>query len=158
MSVRRYSRKQGFLVRNRNPKHIDGFKDLFWNDVMFINRNTGLGARSLIDFHVMKLDPRAHEHVRGYTHETKTHSAVAAIAHERADVGVAVEASARAYNLGFIPLGEEIFDFLIPNSKITKLALKEFLRVLTSETFARELPSRLLGYATLPETGKIVAQ
>lgn len=157
--VRGYSRRQGFLLPNGNPKHIEGFKDLLRDDVMFINRNTGSGTRTFIDFHLMRLDPKASEHVRGYTHEAKTHSAVAAaVAHGRADVGVAIEAFAKAYNLGFILLGEEIFDFVIPRNKITKPAVEEFLRALAGRTFAKELPSRLLGYATLPETGKIIAQ
>lgn len=157
--VRGYGRRQGFLLLKGNPKHIESFKDLLRKDVMFINRNVGSGTRVFIDYHLRKFTGNPAENVGGYTYEAKTHSAVAAaVAHGRADVGVAIEAMSDAYSLDFVPLGEEIFDFLIPKQKMRKPSVSEFLRVLKSAAFARELPSRIRGYTTLPDTGKIIAE
>ncbi len=156
--VRGYGRRQGFLVAKGNPKRIEGFKDLFRDGVVFINRAAGSGTRALIDHHLTKLNDNTREQVRGYAYEARTHSAVAAaVAHGRADVGVAIEPLADAYDLDFIPVGEEIFDFLIPKHKMGKKAVQQFLRVLSSSSFREKLPSRIHGYKTLPDSGKIIA-
>ena len=157
--VRGYSRRHGLIVSKGNPKHIEDFKDLLRKNVLFINRNKGSGTRAFIDQNLGKLDNDPENNVRGYTYEARTHSAVAAaVSQGRADAGIAIEIFADAYNLDFIPLGEEIFDFLIPKQKIDKPSVQEFLRVLRSASFAEKLPLRLRGYNTLPETGKVVAQ
>ncbi len=157
--VRGYSRRHGLTVSKGNPKHIESFRDLLRKDVLFINRNKGSGTRAFIDQNLRKLDADPENNVRGYTYEARTHSAVAAaVSQGRADAGIGIEIFADAYNLDFIPLGEEIFDFLISKQKIDKPSVQGFLRVLRSASFAEKLPLRLRGYNTLPETGKVVAQ
>jgi putative molybdopterin biosynthesis protein len=90
-----------------------------------INRNAGSGTRILIDGLLGDSRPP------GYTSQTKSHNAVAtAVAQQRADWGVAIDTVAREYGLGFLPLQEEHYDFLIPASRRERPAVKAFLDLL----------------------------
>ncbi len=154
---RGYARRIGLLVRKGNPKNIKGFEDLLRPDVVIINRNKGSGTRVLLD---MKLRPllkgeRPEKVINGYTYEVKTHTAVAtAIVQGRADVGLSLEAVAKMFDLDFIPVGEEIYDFAVRKEKLEKPSVNRFLETLSSKEFAEELSKSLPGYRTLPETGK----
>lgn len=157
--IRGYSRMQGFMVKKGNPKNIRSFKDLLRDDVVFINRNKGSGTRALIDHNLSTLIPlsEAASRIRGYTREAKTHSAVAAaVAQGRADVGVGVETWAYAYDLDFIPLAEERFDFLIPVEKLNKAAVQKFIETLSSKRFAEELGRRFKGFSVGEDAGSIL--
>ena len=152
--IRGYCRAQGFVVAKGNPKGISDFAQFFRPDIVMINRNAGSGTRAFIDYNLKILRKESPFDIRGYDHEAKTHSAVAAaVSHGRADVGVAVETYSALYGLDFIPLGEEQFDFLIQSDRLQKNAVKSFLEMLRSTRFAEELTKRLPGYRTLPETG-----
>ena len=162
--VRGYARMQGFIVRKGNPKRIRGFEDLFREDVIMVNRNRGSGTRVLIDLGLRKAAERlgldfdeAVKRIRGYGLEAKTHSAVAAaVAQGRCDVGVGVEAIAHIYGLDFIPIAEEVYDFLIPRDRLSKPSVKLFIETLRSEGFKQMLRDRLRGYRALEETGAVV--
>jgi molybdenum cofactor synthesis domain-containing protein len=157
---RGYARRQGLLVAKGNPKGIRSFQDFSRGDVIVINRNAGSGTRALIDHHLREVGVKPEEGgIRGYDHEAKTHSAVAAaIAQGRADVGVSLKAYAVAYDLEFLPLGEEIYDFLIAKDRLDKRAVKGFLQTLASKEFAEALSRRLKGYRVLPETGNRISE
>ena len=91
-----------------------------------VNRNAGSGTRILIDGLLGDSRPP------GYTSQTKSHNAVAtAVAQRRADWGVAIDTVARTYGLGFLPLQDEHYDFLIPASRRERPAVKAFLELLT---------------------------
>ena len=157
--VRGYARRIGFLVRKGNPKGIKGFEDLLRDDVVMVNRNKGSGTRVLLDVRLRQLlgGRRPEEVIKGYTYEVKTHTAVAtAIVQGRADVGLSLEAVARMFDLDFIPVGEEIYDFAIRKENLEKEGVRKFVEALSSREFAELLPKELPGYRTLPDTGKIV--
>lgn len=158
--VRGYARRIGFLVKRGNPKQIQSFQDLLRGDIMFVNRVRGSGVRTYIDIKLRELlgrDVNAAEHVKGYYYEAKSHTAVAAaVAQGRADVGVAIEVAARQYGLDFIPLTEEIFDFVIHRERLKKPHVKLFIDTLSSKEFATTLAGRLQGYRPLAETGRII--
>jgi len=158
--IRGYARRHGFLVSKGNPKGIRTFKDFTRKDVIIINRNSGSGTRTFIDYQLREIGINPEEGgIRGYDHEAKTHSAVAAaIAQGRADVGVSVEAYAGIHDLDFLPLGDEIYDFLIPVKRLEKRAVREFIETIASREFAEILGKRLRGYRVLPETGKLIAE
>ncbi len=157
--VRGYARKVGFIVKKGNPKDIKGFESLLRNDIIMINRNKGSGIRTLIDMNLKRIlrdkDPR--NVIKGYDYEAKTHTAVAAaIAQGRADVGIAIQAVCNMYDLDFIEICEEMFDFLIRKDRLKKGSVSAFLKILASEEFKRILPLRLKGYRAIEETGRIV--
>lgn len=158
--VRGYVRKIGFVVKKGNPKNIRDFKDLLRKDVVFINRNKGSGIRTLVDIRLRELlgGENIAKYVRGYTYEAKTHTAVAsAVSSGRADVGIAIEAVLDIYkDLDFIPIGEEIYDFVIPRDRFDTEPIKKILGVLRSEEFKNILERTLRGYRAHRETGEII--
>ncbi|WP_457556103.1 molybdopterin biosynthesis protein [Candidatus Pyrohabitans sp.] len=161
--VRGYNREQGFVVAKGNPKGISGVADLLREEVRFINRNPGSGTRVLFDLELKKLAEErgvgvkelARE-IRGYEIEAKSHSAIAAaVAYGRADVGLAIRTVAEQYDLDFIPLREEKYDFAVPGEKFSKREVKRFIDTLASKEFRRLLEDTP-GLAPDRETGRVI--
>ncbi len=97
-----------------------------------VNRNQGAGTRIMIDRLIGAARPS------GYWNQPKSHNAVAAaVAQGRADWGVAIAPIARAYGLGFLPIGEEHYDFAVPRSRRNSAAVQAFVAALGREE-ARE--------------------
>ncbi|MDZ7753042.1 MAG: molybdopterin biosynthesis protein [Gammaproteobacteria bacterium] len=95
---------------------------------IMVNRNAGSGTRVLIDRLLGDRQPA------GYGVQTNSHNAVAsAVAQGRADWGVAIDTVAREYGLDFLPLKEEHYDFVIPESRLERPAVGRFLALLHSE-------------------------
>jgi putative molybdopterin biosynthesis protein len=77
---------------------------------------------------------------KGYWNQPKSHNAVAAaVAQHRADWGVAIEPVARAYGLKFLPIGEEHYDFAIPQSRRQNRSVQAFVDVLGRQDILRGL-------------------
>src|SRR5205823_2436146 len=88
---------------------------------VLVNRNRGSGTRILIDRLLAGATPA------GFLTEAKSHPAVAAaVAQGRADWGVAIEPAAREYGLGFIPVRDERFDFVVPDDRSDRPAVAAF--------------------------------
>ncbi len=99
-----------------------------------VNRNPGSGTRILIDKLLKGLKPA------GFNVQTKSHNAVAtAVAQGRADWGVAIETVAQSYGLGFIPLQDEHYDFLIPTSRRLRPAVQAFVSMLNESAIRDRL-------------------
>lgn len=106
-------------------------------DCTLVNRNAGSGTRILID---KLLDGKRPP---GYGVQTKSHNAVAAaVVQGRADWGIAIDTVAGSYGLGFIPLQEEHYDFVIPKNRLERPAVRAFLDTLQQPEVRAEL-SRL---------------
>ncbi len=91
-----------------------------------VNRNRGSGTRILIDRLLGASRPR------GYAVEARSHNAVAAALQQgRADWGIVIAPVARAYDLGFIPMSVEQFDFVIPENRWDRPAVAAFRELLT---------------------------
>ncbi len=161
--VRGYGRRIGFVVTKGNPKKISSFKDLIREDVYFVNRNRGSGIRVFVDYNLKKICreegysfDEIRKMIKGYTYEVRTHTAVAAaVAHGKADVGVASEIVAVMYNLEFIPLTYEVVDFAIPIDRLEKSSVKKFINELKSDR-VRKVIEETPGYKVLAETGEII--
>jgi putative molybdopterin biosynthesis protein len=162
--VRGYDREQGLIVAKDNPKEIHEFEDMIRPDVSIVNRNPGSGTRILLD---MKLAALARNNdttfdvtvkgIQGYSYESKSHSAVAvAVLQGKADVGLAIRAVAETYGLGFLPVANEQYDFLIRKNRFKKPSVQSFLEVLRSEEFSKELPRKAVGLHPSKDTGKIL--
>lgn len=69
--------------------------------------------------------------IKGYNIEAKTHSAVAtAIAMKKADIGLGIRTVAEQYNLAFIPLANEHYDFLIRKERFNDEDVQNFIKAL----------------------------
>ncbi len=94
-------------------------------DCIMVNRNAGSGTRILTDRLLAGAKPS------GYWSQPKSHNAVAvAVAQNRADWGVAIESVARQYDLGFLPLQDEHYDFAVPKARLDRPAVQRFRAVL----------------------------
>jgi putative molybdopterin biosynthesis protein len=126
-----YGRLQGVLFRRDDGRFsavndADGVRAAAASEgVSMINRNRGSGTRLLIDDLLGELRPP------GYSIEASSHHAVAAaIEQGRADFGVAIDVVARDRALGFLPLTEERYDFVIPRSRHQRPAVEAFVSLL----------------------------
>ena len=162
--VRGYNREQGLVVAKGNPKNIRGMEDILREGISFINRNPGSGTRILLDMHLNQIArkkgvsfERLTSKIDGYRVEAKSHTAVAvAVLHGKADVGLAIHAVADMYGLGFIPVAEEHYDFLIRKERFVKDVVKAFVEVLRSEEFKTALRKRTVGLTPTKETGLVI--
>jgi putative molybdopterin biosynthesis protein len=110
---------------------------------VMVNRNAGSGTRAVID--------RLLEGVRpgGYAVQPRNHHAVAAaVSQGRADWGVTLDVIAKRAGLGFLPVREERYDFVIPKSRIDRPAVKAF-RTLLADPTTRSALARL-GFTSCP--------
>ena len=140
-------RIQGLMVAKGNPKNIEKFSDIARDDISYVNRQKGSGTRILCDY-LMKQNGIVEKDVYGYQREEFTHTAVAAqIASGTADVGLGIYSAALTYNLDFIPICSEEYDFLIDESAIDSNKIQEFLKVLHSDELKARL-EKIGGYKT----------
>ncbi|MBV9969815.1 MAG: molybdopterin biosynthesis protein, partial [Xanthobacteraceae bacterium] len=92
---------------------------------LMVNRNAGAGTRILIDRLLAGQRPP------GYPNQPKSHNAVAAaVAQRRADWGIAIASVASLYDLDFLPLAPEHYDFLAIESRRDRPAVRAFLAAL----------------------------
>jgi putative molybdopterin biosynthesis protein len=104
---------------------------------VLVNRNRGSGTRVLIDRLLKDAKPP------GHLTEARSHNAVvAAVAQGRADWGVAIATVARDAGLGFLPLQEEQYDFVVPKTRWDRTALRAFRELLDSEETRQALAER----------------
>jgi putative molybdopterin biosynthesis protein len=126
-----WERMQG-IVHRRGDARFDGrqAKDAVKGALadpacLMVNRNAGSGTRVLIDQLLSGARPA------GYGNQPRSHNAVAAaVSQGRADWGVAIASVARLYDLGFLPLAPERYDFLLVESRRKRPAVLAFLAAL----------------------------
>ena len=103
---------------------------------MMVNRNQGSGTRILIDRLLEGSQPA------GYAVQARNHNAVAAaVLQRRADWGVAIETVARQGGLGFLPIGDEHYDFIVPGARIDRPAVRAFKELLGDTEVRAQLAS-----------------
>ncbi len=141
-----YQRSQGIVFR-RGDERFEGrsaeqLAELIRSQpgLRMVNRNVGSGTRILIDQLLAGARPA------GYAVQPGNHAAVVtAVAQQRADWGVAVAHAAAASGLGFVPLQQEQFDFVVPKTRLHRPALRVFCDLLGSagmQTFLAGLADR----------------
>jgi putative molybdopterin biosynthesis protein len=142
-----YERLQGIVYRQQDSRFTGNNPEeaiaaiLADPTSMMINRNRGSGTRILIDRLLKGARPP------GYSVEAKSHNAVvAAVVQERADWGVAIATVAREAGLGFLPMQEEQYDFVVPKNRLARPAVQAFRELLASGEIREHLTS--LGFAS----------
>ena len=147
-------REQGLIVGKDNPKGIKGLEDLLRPDVVFLNRQAGSGTRVLFDYCLQQRGLSA-EQVNGYDQEEFTHMSIAVnVLSRRADAGMAIYSSARALDLGFIPIGRERYDLVIAESSWPDLKMRALLDIIVSGSF-RQMVTSMGGY-DVSNSGRIM--
>lgn len=140
-------REQGLLVSAGNPLHVHSLQDLGREGITLVNRNRGSGTRLWLDQQIETLGLNKSK-LKGYTHEVRTHTAVAqAILAGEADTGIGLHAAASQSGLDFIPLFHERFDLVVTQEIIQNCKIQPFFEAL-QQPETRLLASDLTGYDT----------
>ena len=137
-----YRRSQGLLFRKDDSNFTD-FKSDFENaiqqlinnpEVRMINRNRGSGTRILLDRLLTDQRPA------GFFQEAKSHNSVAAaISQNRADWGIAIRSVAEDLGLGFYPIQDEEYDFILPKNRLERPEVALFLSLLQETDIQNKL-------------------
>ncbi len=131
--IKGIGRVQGLMVKKGNPLGIKDFTDIVKGT--YVNRQGGSGTRLLCDY-LMKKHSIDKESVKGYFNEEFTHTAVAAaVKNGNADMGLGILSAARMYDLDFIPVCNEEYDFIINRDYLDNEAVKLFFSLMKSEQF-----------------------
>jgi putative molybdopterin biosynthesis protein len=163
--IKGYSRIQGIILSNGNPKKINSIDDILRKDVVFINRNLGSGTRILLDSMINKMALKGGlsfgkmvGEIRGYSNEVRSHFEVAiAIRNGKADMGVGIKSVAKLLELDFIPIQSERFDFVVLREKIKEEKIVKFIKTLTSKHFKAEIREKNLGIEFDDRIGQILS-
>lgn len=148
-----YGRMQGFVCRKDDTRfqqlHLDEAinKACTAENCRMVSRNRGSGTRIIIDQILGSRKPA------GYNVEVRSHHAVAAsLSQKRADWGVTIESVARFYDLAFIPIRAEHYDFIVPEDRAERPAVQEFIRILNSPEYQNEIQANF--FQIRKETGQ----
>ncbi len=162
--VKGYERRLVLAFKQGNPKNISSIEDILREDIRFVNRNRGSGTRAFIDYLLNNIAKQRGvpfseiiKKINGYRYEVSTHNGVAAaIAQGRADVGVCIEYAAIIYNLSYIPLAWEYYDFIVSkDSYKSKDVVKAFLNALKSND-VKDMINSTRGYRASEAMGEII--
>jgi putative molybdopterin biosynthesis protein len=152
-------RMQGLMVAHGNPRRVRDLTDLVREGqppLRFIQRQTGSGTRLLTDHLFARLGLEPPGDAGGAELVEDSHVAVAAaVASGVADAGVGIEAAARAFGLGFVPLVEEDYYLVCLADTLEHPAVQLLRRVLGTPGFAAAL-HELPGY-TAVRSGDILS-
>jgi putative molybdopterin biosynthesis protein len=126
-----YGRLQGIVFR-RGDKRFEGktARDAIAIAIsdpacVMVNRNQGSGTRVLIEGLLGGVKPR------GYAVQPRNHNAVAAaVVQGRADWGMTLDTVARNAGLGFLPVQEEQYDFIVPVERMHRPGVVAFMKLL----------------------------
>ncbi len=152
--IRGYRRKQGLVFR-KDDSRFQGEEALkiinkVKNDssCLMINRNLGSGTRIIIDQLLDGCKPS------GYQVQTNNHHAViAAIEQGRADWGIAIQTVVTNDNIGFLPIQDECYDFMISDLRLHKKPVQAFIGALKDRTLNQALME--MGIKTDSQTGSL---
>lgn len=146
-----YGRMQGVVFRPDDPHFVGSAQAavaavaaaLADPGCVMMNRNAGSGTRVLIDQLLGAHRPP------GFSAQAKSHNGVAAaVAQGRADWGVAIAPVARRYGLGFLPLQEERYDFVVPDRRRDRPEVIRFAALLQDPAMRAELDA--MGFVATP--------
>lgn len=152
--VNLFGRDLGFLVTPKNPFAIHGFENLPQKGVRFINRQTGSGTRTLLDYNLKRLRVPPSK-IQGYETEVYTHLEVGlAILSKEADVGIGTIAISKLLGLHFIPITRESFDMILDKETFFEKGVQAFIEILNSKEFRNRVEK--LGSYDFKNSGKIL--
>jgi molybdate-binding protein/DNA-binding XRE family transcriptional regulator len=146
----------GLGVRRGNPLKLRSIADLARPGVRIANRESGSGARLVLDQALAELKIVSRR-IAGYGREFSGHLEVAAaIASGEAETGLTLRVAAEAWGLDFIAVREERYDLVILQREMDLPPVRAMLDALNSGSFASEV-SQLCAYDTA-RMGQVIAR
>jgi excisionase family DNA binding protein len=147
-------RQQGLVVAADNPLGLANFTDLVRRSARFVQRQEGAGAQTLFR-HLLLLEGLAPDELELTRDRALTEADVAgAVSDGVADAGLAVEAVARRYRLGFVPLHRERFDLALRRRDYFEPPMQALMTFARGPRFRAEAES--LGGYDVSRTGSVV--
>jgi putative molybdopterin biosynthesis protein len=148
------TRQQGLIVAQGNPLGIECIRDLSTKRPRVIRRQDGAGAHILLRYLLSREGLRLEDlNLLGTAARTETDLA-AAVFDGKADCGVGIEAVAKRFRLGFIPVHRERFDLAMRRRDYFEPPVQTLLRFGDSPAFRAEA-SELSGYE-IGDFGRVV--
>jgi molybdate-binding protein/DNA-binding transcriptional regulator YhcF (GntR family) len=140
-------RRIGLIVAPGNPLKLQTIADLTKPGVRFINRQNGSGTRVWMDQQLASLGI-PHTRIQGYDQERKTHTEIARmIAEDEVDVGIGLEAAAKAFGLDYVFLTRERYDLVALEPVSDESPIAKLFAWFKTES-AHEFIQQLYGYET----------
>ncbi len=147
--------EEGFVTAPGNPKNLKKPQDLTKKSVRFVNREPGSGSRALLD-RLLKSAAIPANKVSGYNLIAYGHLAVAYLVLTGvADCCLATRSAAQTFQLDFVPLQSERYDFVMRRQTMKLPLAESFLDILQRATLRRKL-EMFAGYDTA-QTGMVLA-
>ena len=147
-------RKQGFLVRDGNPLRIRKVADLARKRLRIARRQPDAGSHQLL-VHLLAGSGIAPESLEWLHRAAHAETELATIIRDgRADVGLGIEAAARAHGLGFVPLATERLDLVAMRRDVFEPPLQTLLAWTRTPEFAAQAAA--LGGYDVASTGRVV--
>jgi len=142
------TRRHGLIVAAGNPLGITGLGDLAGpSHPRFVGRQAGSGTRLLTEHLLAEAGIPAARLPGLHAHTEESHLAVAAaVASGAADAGLGIEAAARRYGLGFVPLVDEHYFLVCLRDVLEHPAVQRLRQVLSGPAWPALLAG-LPGYA-----------
>ena len=138
-------RQQGILVVAGNPLGISKIGDLKNKKLKIIDRQVGAGSYILLET-LLQRDNISKEELDFLTQPARSEIDIgSAVANGKADAGIAIEAVAKQFQLGFIPLIYEHFDLLIQHRHYFDEPFQRLLGFTRQQQF-KEKAEELEGY------------
>lgn len=139
--------EEGFVTAPGNPLGIRTAGDLARPGLRMVNREQGAGSRALLD-RLLKGAGLAPALVSGYDRLAHGHLAAAyAVYRGEADCCIATRSAALAFGLGFVPLEQERYDFVLRRESLQLQPAQAVLDTLQRSSLRRRLESQA-GYET----------
>lgn len=138
-------RALGLIVPPGNPQGVGRLEDLIGDGVRWVNRQSGSGTRVWLDDQLVEKGVD-HAQIEGYERLETTHMGVAqAVRSGQATAGLGIQAAAAAYGLQFVPLTEEVYQLVVPETLWDSPVWQAVLATIRSESF-RSAVAELKGY------------
>jgi putative molybdopterin biosynthesis protein len=141
----------GIVVPWRNPKRIRRAADLWSGGLRIVQRAPGAAAQQLL----LRLAGTRAPHLRGPVASSHLEAA-RTVAVGLADAAIAIESTARAFELNFIPLAEERFDLVVPHELAQDARVIRLLNTATTRAFRHDVEG--LGGLTTRQSGSLIAK
>ena len=150
-------RMQGLMVAKGNPMGLRDLSDLAGRSARFVNRQEGSATRLLTD-HLLHEAGVPMDAIGTYFEPPEdSHLAVAAaIASGVGDVGMGIEAAARAFGLDFVPIVAEDYFLVCMKHALEHPAVLALRKVLHSPRWVQALDG-LPGYASAASPGEVLS-
>lgn len=152
--LRFVQRRQGLVTAPGNPERLGGITDLARPGLRVVLRQADAGSRALLEHLLAEadMDTRA---LKALPEPARSEEDLAlAVLQGAADAGLGIEAVARRFGLGFVPLHEERLDLALSRRDAFEAPLRTLLDFFRHEDFAAQ--TRHLGGYRLDGLGEVV--